>query len=224
MNIDDITNAEAIPDEEVFPRIFKMQVELARKYGPIETKNGFYHPNIDQPPHIDSAKYQNWIKDMFWRTTEEIAEALEPIHEAFPKRLDWRTQWETNADLRHVYEEFADALHFLVEVSATLGFDSTILTTRWSVTDYEGLAPTQWITRIAGSFIFNLGLAANCLKNKPWKSTHMATDQVKFKQCLENSWEKFIWLLKGLDLTLQDVYNLYCKKNAVNDFRQRSNY
>ena len=70
-----------------------------------------------------------------------------------------------------------------------------------------------------------LGEAANCLKNKPWKQTHMPTDIDHFNEELSDALHFFIELLilAGLD-TEEKVYDLYHRKNVVNQFRQESRY
>lgn len=69
-----------------------------------------------------------------------------------------------------------------------------------------------------------LGEAANCLKNKPWKQTHILTDRDHYLEELIDAFHFFIELFIVLDLSPQDVWALYFKKQEVNKFRQRSQY
>lgn len=69
-----------------------------------------------------------------------------------------------------------------------------------------------------------LGEAANCLKNKPWKNTHMPTDEEHFMEEIADSMHFFIQLLLFLGLDAEEACLLYFKKSEVNKFRQRSNY
>lgn len=66
--------------------------------------------------------------------------------------------------------------------------------------------------------------ADNCLRNKAWKTTHVQTDDAHFREELIDGFHFYVQLFIELGMTAEDVYNLYCKKNSVNQFRQRSNY
>lgn len=66
--------------------------------------------------------------------------------------------------------------------------------------------------------------ADNCLRNKAWKTTHVATDISHFKEELIDGFHFYIQLFIELGMSATDVYLLYSRKNAVNQFRQRSNY
>lgn len=229
MNIDDVKNEIEVP-EDIFADIFKRQHDLAVKYRVIEIKNGFWCPNLDDVEHIDSAQLQNWIKNMFWRTTEEIAEALEKIplciqNSMVLTRDDWVRDWDKDPDLRHFFEEMADALHFLVEVSLTVELNPSILSNMWNTLNgCDDRLATRHVTSMSSRVVYAMGLAANTLKNKPWKNTQMTTDFSKFMAKLELTWKYFIELWKWLECTLPDIYQLYVKKSMVNKFRQDSNY
>jgi len=69
-----------------------------------------------------------------------------------------------------------------------------------------------------------LGEAMNCLKNKPWKQTHMETDRTHYEEELVDAFHFFIELciLSGFDA--QSLTEMYLKKSLVNKFRQRSQY
>lgn len=69
-----------------------------------------------------------------------------------------------------------------------------------------------------------IGEAMNCLKNKPWKQTHMQTDEAHYKEELIDALHFFVELLILSGFTPHDVYNFYFKKNEVNKFRQESKY
>lgn len=216
MNIDDTKTEDVTipPRTEIMTAIFLKQHELAMKYGPIERRNGFYYPPIPVP-HIDDAQFQRWIKDMFWRVTEEIAEAFEV--EPSPSDIyKWREQWKTNVNLRHFYEELADALHFLVEVTLVVGVLPTEIELHNESTPLPEMA--------SNDIIMAMGLAANTLKNKPWKSTQMSTDIVAFKRRLLAVWDEMFTLWNTVHVPLEDMYLLYIKKHNVNLFRTRTNY
>ena len=69
-----------------------------------------------------------------------------------------------------------------------------------------------------------LGEAMNCLKNKPWKQTQMATDVNHYLEEISDAFHFFIELciLSGLDA--KDLADIYFRKSLVNKFRQRSQY
>lgn len=218
MNIDDVKKVDGVESvEDSIKGIFSKQEALMQKYGPIERSNG---TDVPEPPyHLDDRKVQVRLKDMFWRTTEEIAEALECMPEK-QYLASWSYWWEKKSDLRHFYEEIIDALHFLVEASIISNMSVKDVLSAIRGVKCSGNSVTHTVM----SFIEYMGLAANCLKNKPWKQTMMATDQKNYKAKLQLAWGHFWSLLDSLGLDYNDVYVLYVKKNKVNQFRQRSNY
>jgi hypothetical protein len=70
--------------------------------------------------------------------------------------------------------------------------------------------------------------AANTLKNKPWKNTHVDTDEMHFFEELADAWHFFLrlWLITcgTPDDAVRMIYSLYFKKSEVNKFRQNTNY
>ena len=228
MNIDDVTQVE-VPSGSLLPLIFAKQRELMAEYEEIEAKMGVPVPKA--PWHIDNVLVQYRIKDMFWRTVEEVAEALEVI----PSFEYWRERWAKDSVLRHFFEELADALHFLVEATilarpagyenddslweeAQFGCAATLDSWPYAMTN------SQRVQVLASKFVWQLGLAANCLKNKPWKQTQMETDVTRFAANLQAAWLRFFHIWQGVGASLEMLYILYHKKHAVNVFRQGSKY
>jgi hypothetical protein len=76
----------------------------------------------------------------------------------------------------------------------------------------------------AAEYMVASGLTCNCLKNKPWKQSHVLTDERYFREKLIEEFRAFIKLcfIAGLDATA--LYDMYLRKNQVNKFRQKSNY
>lgn len=66
--------------------------------------------------------------------------------------------------------------------------------------------------------------AANCLKNKPWKNTYVATDRAHFEEEIADALHFFVELLITAGIDADKMFRLYFLKHAVNQFRQRSNY
>lgn len=223
MNIDDVAkDSIVIPQGSLFDAMFKHQHGLAIRYEPIERRNGFWHPGTTLP-HIDDAKLQHFLKDMFWRTTEELAEAYECLDSI---DSEWRSAWDEHADVRHFFEELADSLHFLIEATVYSQISFASIDPLWvdaqrtqATVRGHSLVPSHM-----QSIIMRMGLAANCLKNKPWKETQMPTDVGLFRKKLIEAWEPMCQMWSDLGCTLDEVYVLYMRKNAVNLFRQRTKY
>jgi hypothetical protein len=70
--------------------------------------------------------------------------------------------------------------------------------------------------------------AANTLKNKPWKNTHVETDELHFFEELADA--QHFWLRLWLIVcgspkqAAAMMYGLYFQKSEVNKFRQDTNY
>lgn len=69
-----------------------------------------------------------------------------------------------------------------------------------------------------------LGEAANTLKNKPWKNTHMVVDETHYLEEVIDAVHFLVELLIMNGFTPESLTTMYLNKNAVNQFRQRSNY
>lgn len=65
---------------------------------------------------------------------------------------------------------------------------------------------------------------AECLKNKPWKTTHVLTDVDHLKEELADALHFFVELCIELSITPQELYELYVKKNKVNHWRVDTKY
>ena len=72
--------------------------------------------------------------------------------------------------------------------------------------------------------ILGLGISMNFLKNKPWKQSHMLTDTTRFKSSLVNTFYYFLTMMASFGIGSEEMYDLYTRKNKVNQFRQDSKY
>ncbi len=81
-----------------------------------------------------------------------------------------------------------------------------------------------YIKNLTHRIIEELEEGMNCLKNKPWKQEQMETDREHFVEELADGFHFYIALLIALDLTAEDLFQVYFKKSEVNKFRQRSGY
>lgn len=206
MNITDIDNTNEIPDN-IWEAIWEKQLALIEKYKDIEGM-----PTIldDIKTNIQTAKGQAVIKDFAWRVTEELTEADEAIY--LFKSSD-KIEWDGSQLKLHYIEEVTDALHFFVELAIIAGFKASDFT-------------ISQIPRKVNSYdvIYQLGLAMNTLKNKKWKQSQMLTDVPKFTTYIEATFENLIHLFYCQGLANDDIYQMYFKKNAVNNFRIKSKY
>ena len=231
MNINDVKSQEVQGDRLV--AIFARQEELVKKYQEIEGMPSEYPFN----PH--SRIGQKWFKDFAWRMTEEMMEAFEAFQfEEMAMTTGDPGMAQVHRD--HYNEELADALHFLVENLILIGItpQDLKLPTRphsddilYDLFDFGkqqrsemDIANYPTIHEIALQVTINLGLAMNCLKNKPWKQTEILTDVPKFKGLMIKTFYSFITLLIWSDLNDNDITDLYFRKSEVNKFRQRSKY
>lgn len=210
MNVTDIQFEDETGDK--LELIFKKQSELMAKYHKIEEENGTGYALIkNEGYNINSPKTQALLKDFAWRITEEITEATEHTLEEHKE---------------HVLEEVADALHFMVELCIVVGIkpDELPKEFRPHSDKLTCLCSVRFGKPNAYSIVQHLGLAMNCLKQKPWKKTHILTDENKFKGHIIDAFRELcrFWVCLGSnDLTL---YNYYFRKNKVNQFRQKTNY
>jgi len=168
VNINEI-NDDVVPTpdkgEDALHIIFNRQRELMEKYHDIEERNGFPIPHA--PVDLHDAHAQHKLKDYAWRFTEELTEATEAraIHPDTPE---------------HFEEELADAYHFLVELMTLSGTEHRIpgepgeCRLDWMFDQCNGWPYNSSLDSMAYKAIECLGRAMNCLKNKPWKTTHMA--------------------------------------------------
>lgn len=204
MNINNFDSPDEYP-KDMLEDIFKKQKELAEKYHPIEAANGF-RVGTGLEVGIHDKFGQHRIKDFAWRITEELMEAKEA--------------WD-KGDIDHCQEEVSDALHFMVELCIITGHDADY----FMFDDVFLKAKKLDYPEAALSVVYFLGLACNCLKNKPWKQTQMLTDVRLFSSYLHEAFGNLMVtaIAAGIN-TPEEMYDLYFRKNKVNQFRQESKY
>lgn len=71
---------------------------------------------------------------------------------------------------------------------------------------------------------YELQIARNCLKNKPWKQTGVLTDNNSYNEHLKNALMAFLVLLCFTGHNPNTIWEIYYKKNMVNQFRIKSKY
>lgn len=204
MNVNDTVNKVPYDEKHALEDIFMHQHELAHKYLHIEKQNGLLQS--DQiPGDLHDRNVQARLKDMTWRSMEEVAEAMEAYQAG---------------DMTHFYEEIADAFHFLVEKMLIAGYDP-----RYTLKEYfDSIIPQEDINQSITCYLVAAGLSCNTLKNKPWKASHMLTDIGKFNALTHKEFVSFLALCKDSGFTPESLFDMYMRKNQVNQFRQRSGY
>lgn len=230
MNINDFQNPTEVNIDRL-QGIMDRQRELMHKYHNIELKSGLMQTE-ECPVDIHSKAGQARLKDFSWRITEELMEALEAYRAG---------------DTDHFYEELIDSLHFMMEQHILIGFDHQSyksyvgdildLIVKGDSLDFyfancKGIRHSKQLIinqkSIVNLGIINIiesiGLAMNCLKNKPWKQSHMLTDVAKFNFMMARAFLDYIAIVKHLGVYPDEIYGLYFRKSEVNKFRQRSNY
>lgn len=206
MNIDDVDAGEN-PIKSL-EDIFAHQRELYLKYKEMEGMDW-----AGDTVNIHTLKGQKWLKDFLWRTTEELAESFEA-----------HISNDENGE-KHAIEELADALHFFIEFCILAGITPEDLFSLESLDPELGIAGEhQSVISQYWHATYALGLIGNTLKNKPWKKHQMKTDENKFKDLTKRAFIELIDCFFIHKVKPEGIYDFYFRKNAVNQFRQRSNY
>lgn len=234
MNVNDVTQ-EFSGSGDRLADMLNRQKELMDKYHEIEAE---YRLTTDCPVNLHDHYGQLLLKDFAWRSTEEMAEAIDALDDG------------DEDSILHAQEEVADSLHFLIELGLLAGITlddfkdevnslssrlevkalaKDTLTNLFLVAGHkqeEGLAPNlKNFGQYVLGYIVSLGMMCHTLKNKPWKKTQVMTDVDLFKA---RYFDTFINLLVvsywGLGMDAYKLHQMYFKKSEVNKFRQRSNY
>lgn len=190
---------EDLSPMEIAILIWDKQHELIVKYQPVEGTPDF-------PLNIDNPEHQVWIKDYFWRITEELQEYKEAM---------------LKEEYDHAVEELSDTLHFFTGLFILLGFND-----RYPKLFKWALEPIKADDRNpADQIVFFLGLAGNCLKNKKWKQSPVRTNVPKFEFNLKWAFQSLFRLLAQMHLDkAPDIYKIYSGKHQINQERIKSNY
>jgi len=198
-----------------FITVWGLQKALVKEYTKIENFPKY-------PLNLDIKENQNLLKDFIGRVIEELAEAYEQVTET--------------KDFKLFYEELADALHFLVETMIFTG----------GLTDFVGPNMIDVIAENAKGVngvikskdvevrnlalwmwdvTYQLNLARNTLRNKPWKQTEVRTRKTQFVAYLRRAFSTLIFgMTNVVGLSKEEIFAEYYKKNQINQFRIKSKY
>jgi NTP pyrophosphatase (non-canonical NTP hydrolase) len=80
------------------------------------------------------------------------------------------------------------------------------------------------LREMAWYVVEEVGEAMNVLKNRPWTNYQIPIDENHYKEELSDIMHFYIELLIMSGLSAKDMYDLYCRKHAVNNFRTVSGY
>lgn len=178
--------------------IYALQGELQLMYRPYFKER---IANFD----INTLEDQELFKKLCWQIVEELAEAKDAI------------EWEL--DDEHFDEELIDAFNFTLELYQLYGmapsFDWTLPKGAQDSEDFAG----DMLTLIG-----NIGMTANCLKNREWRQSQYLVDLVVFEDRLKGIWTSFVIMFEHLGLSENRVKELWSLKYQVNLFRIKSKY
>ena len=247
MNVDDISE-EVIPSpEDRLAAIFIRQAELMEKYEGIEAANGFkvLTPPVDLHDRFGQAR----LKDFTQRFSEEVSEAMKAHddHPDNPTHLQ-----EELSDAYHFFIELCILADFspigltswtlndyeepqLDDLCSLINIYTTIIETYPQKLDLKVFSHvnigqsiqenyTHTLNFYAWESVRALHTACNCLKQKPWKNTHVLTDIPLFSFWVGRTHERFIKLAWVAGLNADELFRIYFKKSEVNKFRQETNY
>lgn len=178
--------------------IYSRQGELQLMYRPYFKER---IANFD----INTLEDQELFKKLCWQIVEELAEAKDAI--------------EGELDDEHFDEELIDAFNFTLELYQLYGmapsFDWTLPKGAQDSEDFAG----DMLTLIG-----NIGMTANCLKNREWRQSQYLVDLVVFEDRLKEIWTSFVTMFEHLGLSENRVKELWSLKYQVNLFRIKSKY
>lgn len=201
-------------------QIFRRQRELMETYEEIEAMNGLLLTS-EVPVNLHDPKGQARLRSFAWYFVEEMAEAYDS---AMVKGwFDPETR-----------EEVADSMHFLVEWLILGGIwpsriqdflppqmrDGDVLEALFHV----GAQSDPSIYENFTMAISRVGLACHTLKNKPWKKSKTPTDIADFQRKAVDALKSFIAFCTMIDMTAEELFNLYFHKSEVNKERQAGDY
>lgn len=180
---------------------------------------------------IQTRETQRWVKDFINRVNEEVAESYESIRDPNMQVLVKKEIRNEEGEFQvieydiHRSEELADALHFYLEMLIIIG-----KTPEWLIKTFE-----EYVQRGRRVYVddiilnywevsYQLGMLGNCLKLKPWKQDEVLTDLDKVDHQLKEVFFALLDVFAANGNDHNDIYDLYTRKNQVNQFRQKSGY
>lgn len=162
---------------------------------------------------IDCSCDQMKFKDMLQiRFIEELTEASTAIDDCE----------------EHFWEEIGDALNFFLSAYIMCGADFNKLKDPQKFLPLYGIkeriTSTSKFSLEAYPVIEAVGSLCNLLKNRPWTESNFLVSIYDFNIRLSHLWDRF-WIFMGnMNLTRDDVFEMFYKKLKVNEHRRSTGY
>lgn len=206
MNILDY-KSEDFNSETWLDIMYEKQLNVAIKYKDIE--------GLPQwPLSLDPKSSQVVFKDFLYRISEELSESYETVVNPDSKVFD-----DNGLEL-HAVEELADALHFYLELLIYVGIKSGRLNEWYSKYEEKEIEVDKAYLMAQ----YRIGMTGQLLHNKPWKVDNIRTDTKQFVEALKELFYALLDVFRAQGANNEMIFDRYCRKNKVNQFRQRSKY
>lgn len=179
--------------------IYALQGELQLMYRPYFKER---IANFD----INTLEDQELFKKLCWQIVEELTEAMEA---------------KDKNEKDHVLEELTDAFNFMLELYQLYGMTPTF---DWALPKWAQVLEDEDFAGDLLTLIGNIGMTANCLKNREWRQSQYMVDLVVFEDRLKWIWTYFVIMFEHLGLSETRVKELWSLKYQVNLFRIKSKY
>lgn len=179
--------------------IYALQGELQLMYRPYFKER---IANFD----INTLEDQELFKKLCWQIVEELTEAMEA---------------KDKNEKDHVLEELIDAFNFMLELYKLYGMTPTF---DWTLPKWAQVLEDEDFAGDLLTLIGNIGMTANCLKNREWRQSQYLVDLVVFEDRLKGIWTYFVIMFEHLGLSENRVKELWSLKYQVNLFRIKSKY
>lgn len=179
--------------------IYALQGELQLMYRPYFKER---IANFD----INTLEDQELFKKLCWQIVEELTEAMEA---------------KDKNEEDHVLEELIDAFNFMLELYQLYGMTPSF---DWTLPKWAQVVEDEDFAGDLLTLIGNIGMTANCLKNREWRQSQYLVDLVVFEDRLKGIWTYFVIMFEHLGLSENRVKELWSLKYQVNLFRIKSKY
>ena len=164
----------------------------------------------DPPVSLHAPHGQKIMKDFAWRVVEELSESYE--------------SWEDSDPIvrrANALEELADATHFFIELMIFAGITAAQCTDRFPMYPTKVTGGINYTARY-WTVVHRLGVAMNCLKNRPWKKSFIPTDEGQFRIKLILTYAALMQLWAETGCSPKDVHDHYFSKHEINETRIQS--
>jgi hypothetical protein len=196
--------------EKSFALTNKLFLERYKSYQPTVR-------DLDVPLDIDTYEGQVAMKDYLEiRTVEELMEMREAM---------------LNSDMvEHVHEEVGDSFNFLLNSFILYGWgaDKFVPIERlWNDFNSVGgpnLYRVGEIDKAILQVVYDIVIACNKLKIRPWKKSQYLTDILVWEERLEKVYYSYMNLIFNLNIHPEMLWSICSRKNQCNVFRIDTGY